>query len=190
MGIHPSYFSFGDPLMLRNEVSEWRSAIGQTPVGGRQHYLRWLPATWNDWENMGLSYDSSVGYADGIGFRAGTCIPYRPWSLAEDRPLSLLEIPLLVMDGTLVVYMRLKKEEALVQVRDLAERCLMVGGVFTFLCHTDWITEPAFGENFYLSLVEAIGMQTRFDWFGDLTRQRLVAHPGFSEFRDANGVAS
>jgi hypothetical protein len=190
MGIHPSYFSFGDPLMLRNEVNEWRSVIGKKPIGGRQHYLRWLPTTWNDWDNAGLSYDSSVGYADCIGFRAGTCIPYRPWSLAEDRPLSLLEIPLLVMDGTLVVYMQLKKEEGLVQVRDLAERCRMVGGVFTFLCHTDWITEPAFGERFYLSLVEAIGAQVTFDWFGDLTRQRQVAHPAISEFRDADGVAS
>ena len=192
MGIHPSYFSFGDPLMLRNEVNEWRSVIGGKPIGGRQHYLRWLPTTWNDWENAGLSYDSSVGYADRIGFRAGTCIPYRPWSVADDRPLNLLEIPLLVMDGTLVAaeFMCLKKEEALVQVRDLAERCQMVGGVFTFLCHTDWLTEPAFGETLYLSLVEAIGAKTRFDWFGELTRQMQVAHPRFSEFRDASGVAS
>jgi len=190
MGIHPGYFSFGDPLMLRNEVNEWQSAIDERPIGGRQHYLRWLPATWNDWENAGLSYDSSVGYADCIGFRAGTCVPYRPWNLAEDRALNLLEIPLLVMDGTLVVYMRLKKEEAIVQVRNMAERCLMVGGVFTFLCHTDWITEPEFGENFYLSLIEAMGTHGRLNWLDDLTRQRQVVHPAFAKFREADGVAS
>jgi len=192
MGIHPSYFSFGDPSRLRKEVNEWRSVIGGKPIGGRQHYLRWLPATWNDWENAGLSYDSSVGYADHIGFRAGTCIPFRPWSVAEDRALSLLEIPLLVMDGTLVAaeFMRLQEEEALAQVRSLAERCRIAGGVFTFLGHTDWLTEPAFGENFYLSLVEAIGAKAKFDWFGELTRQTRVTHPRFSEFRDADGVAS
>lgn len=179
MGLHPSYFTFGDPVLLAKEVSEWRSAVGAQPIGGRQHFLRWLPQTWRDWARAGLSYDSSVGYADHIGFRAGTCVPYRPWSLEEDRPFHLLEVPLLVMERTLIDsdYMGLKKEEALVHVRKLAEICRVVGGVFTLLCHNTSLTDPRFGEKFYVSLIETVGLKAKFNCFDDLKEQMQVPRP-------------
>jgi hypothetical protein len=179
MGLHPSFFTFGDPVLLAKEVSEWRSAVGEQQMGGRQHFLRWLPQTWSDWAKAGLSYDSSVGYADCIGFRAGTCIPYRPWSLEEDQPLHLLEVPLLVMESTLIAsdYMGLKKEEAVVHVRKLAERCRAVGGVFTLLYHNSSLTDPPFGEKFYFSLVEATGLKGKFNCFDDLNEQMQVPRP-------------
>ena len=55
-----------------------RQASAQDPRSeDRQHYLRWrAPTTWQNWEDAGLDYDSTVGYADHVGFRAGTCYEY------------------------------------------------------------------------------------------------------------------
>lgn len=136
-GVHAGYRSFRSPERLRREVAVLREVLGDQPLGGRQHYLRWCPETWIHWENCGLSYDSSVGYADRIGFRAGTCFPYRPWLLALNRQADLLEIPLLVMDRTLLEYMNLTAAEAFAAVQDCLGRCRAVGGVFTTLWHNN-----------------------------------------------------
>ncbi|ABF40373.1 hypothetical protein Acid345_1371 [Candidatus Koribacter versatilis Ellin345] len=183
MGYHASYFAFGNPELLRAESESLRSAIQTDAIGGRHHYLRWLPSCWGDWEKAGLKYDSSVGYADCIGFRAGTCIPYRPWNFAEDRPYDLLEIPLLVMECSLIAkqYMGLGRGEAVARVRELAERCRLTGGEFTLLCHNDMLFDPEVGEDFYLSLVKAIGTREKYDWAEDLRTQRQqCAHPAMA----------
>jgi hypothetical protein len=135
MGVHPSYFTFGRLDMLREEVDQLRKVTGASVIGGRQHYLRWKPVTWRDWEACGLAYDSTVGFADHIGFRAGTSVPYQPWLLEEGRPAALFELPLLVMDTTLTDYMQISPEEALRRVRCIVHRCALSGGVFTLLWH-------------------------------------------------------
>ena len=45
---------------------------------------------WALWEGCGLAYDSTLGYADRTGFRAGTCFPYRPWLLDAAREARCL----------------------------------------------------------------------------------------------------
>jgi hypothetical protein len=177
MGIHPGFHTFKNEQRLAEEVAQWRSALGTQAIGGRQHYLRWLPETWDHWESAGLSYDSSVGFAESIGFRSGTCVPFRPWSHGEDRALNLLEIPLLVMDVTLTGYMRLGKEEAVARVRALGERCKLAGGVFTLLCHNHKIAEADFGEEFYLRLVEATELKEKFDWRTELQTLSTMKYP-------------
>jgi hypothetical protein len=165
-GVHPGYATFRSPEKLRREVSILRDLLGPQPLGGRQHYFRWCPDTWIDWENCGLAYDSSVGYADQIGFRAGTCIPYRPWIFSLNRQSDLLEIPLLVMDRTLVVKMKLEKAEALQAVGGLLARCKAVGGVFTLLWHNDSFLEPAYRE-IYLSLLKTLSGAENYNWQAD-----------------------
>jgi hypothetical protein len=165
-GVHPGYATFRSPEKLRREVSILRDLLGPQPLGGRQHYLRWCPDTWIDWENCGLAYDSSVGYADQIGFRAGTCIPYRPWIFSLNRQSDLLEIPLLVTDRTLVVKMKLEKAEALQAVDGLLARCKAVGGVFTLLWHNDSFLEPAYRE-IYLCLLKTLSGAENYNWQAD-----------------------
>jgi hypothetical protein len=144
VGVHPGYETFRSRQNLSREVDHLRDALGTKVPGGRQHYLRWSPDTWLDWEACGLAYDSTVGFADRIGFRAGTCIPYRPWSLSENRELDLIEIPLIVMDCTPVKYMALSKVEGLERIRACIRRVARVGGVFTLLWHNVPLMEPAY----------------------------------------------
>ena len=163
LGVHPSYYSFNDPRRLSDEVEHICKAIGETTVGGRQHFLRWHPRTWLDWEKCGLAYDSTVGFSDHIGFRAGTCVPYRPWSLELNRQINLLEIPLLAMDVTLAYYMRLTPEESVARLLQCAERCKLVGGVFTLLWHNRSLLDPHCGHT-YRTVLSALNSSPAFDW--------------------------
>jgi hypothetical protein len=167
LGVHPSYASFRSVDRLREEVSVLRDVLGTGKVGGRQHYLRWCPDSWADWEACGLAYDSTVGYADQIGFRAGTCIPYRPWLMRSNREANLLEIPLLVMDETLIGYMDLQTQHSLRAVTDMIARCRVVGGVFTLLWHNSSLLEPAF-DDLYAKLLDSLAGTPTYDWESDL----------------------
>lgn len=162
-GVHPGYDTFGAPERLHEEVETLRHAIGQQRLGGRQHYLRWTPATWVHWEQCGLAYDSTVGFAERIGFRAGTCLPYQPWLLTENREARLLEIPLIVMDATLTGYMQLTEEQRVAQIADLIRRCELVGGVFTLLWHNDSLFDPECSAT-YPRLLQKLAGSPRFDW--------------------------
>jgi hypothetical protein len=162
-GVQPGYSTFRSPEKLRREVSALREVLGDRPLGGRQHYLRWCPETWIHWETSGLSYDSTLGYADRIGFRAGTCIPYRPWLFALNRPAELLEVPLLAMDGTLLVYMKLGEDESVRQIQEIINRCRTVGGVFTLVWHNNHLLDPKY-RSLYVRILGLLESTLPYDW--------------------------
>src|SRR5882762_11770226 len=163
LGVHPSYYTFDNLQRLGDEVEQICEVFDESKVGGRQHFLRWHPRTWHDWEECGLAYDSTVGFSDHIGFRAGTCVPYRPWSLELNREIDLLEIPLLAMDVTLAYYMRSAPEESVALLFECAERCKMVGGVFTLLWHNRSLLDPNYGHA-YQTVLSALKFSPAFDW--------------------------
>jgi hypothetical protein len=164
-GVHPGYETFLSSERLSSEVEIVRQATGEYALGGRQHYLRWSPATWIHWEQCGLAYDSSVGYADHLGFRAGTCIPYRPWLFSKNREAALLEIPLIAMDSTMFdpKYMNLTGEESLSALFRCVKRCSLVGGLFTCLCHNTSLHNSDF-SHVYTRLLQQLAGSQRFDW--------------------------
>ena len=162
-GVQPGYDTFRAPEKLRREIQILRELMGDGPLGGRHHYLRWCPEMWIHWENCGLAYDSSVSFAELVGFRAGTCVPYRPWLFMLNRASELLEIPLLVMDRTLVNYMKLTHEQSVETVRDCMARCRAVGGVFTMVWHNNHLLHPQFKE-LYLKILPLLVEGERYDW--------------------------
>lgn len=159
-GVHPGYETFLAPERLLQEVQILQEVLDQQTLGGRQHYLRWCPETWIHWERCGLAYDSTVGYADRIGFRAGTCVPYCPWLLSLNREANLLEIPLIAMDRTLMSYMHLAPQESLAAIRECVARCRTVGGVFTLLWHN---LIDCYDVRLYRAILETLGAHEKFD---------------------------
>jgi len=162
-GVHPGYETYLQPAVLQQEADLLRQVIGQDQFGGRQHFLRWLPQSWQHWESCGLAYDSSVGYSDRPGFRAGTCIPYRPWLAELDREAHLLEIPLVIMDVALFRACT-GYDEAFDSFQQCVERCRLVGGVFTFLCHNEMLASKPGFPAFYAKLLNTLTDTHRFDW--------------------------
>jgi hypothetical protein len=162
LGVHPGYDTFANRGSLLAEVDYLRESLGADLVGGRQHYLRWNPDTWRDWEWCGLLYDSSVGFAERFGFRAGTALPYRPWCFAENRELNLIEVPLILMDCTPVKYMKMGKAEGLQRIQSLIHRVEESGGVFTLLWHNTPLLDPDY-DGWYESILNMLSGAQRYD---------------------------
>jgi len=149
IGFHPSYGTPGRSDLLASEAENLRRAMDKAGAtqelrGGRQHYLRWqAKCTWTDWEQAGLKEDSSVGFAQHVGFRAGTCRRYKTWSWQHGRPLGLVERPLIAMEGSLLSekYMDLNEKAAINLLKRLIHAVKVIRGEFTVLWHNDLIMD-------------------------------------------------
>ena len=140
VGLHPSYLTSERPHLLAEERERLEALTGGRVPGVRFHYLRHdTHATLPELDGLGFTYDASQGYGDAIGLRAGFSFPYRPFHLAERRPLDLVELPLAVMDATLAEqrYLGLEPRAALARTLRLLERVADVGGTVAILWHTD-----------------------------------------------------
>ena len=69
------------------------------------------------------------------GFRCGTCHPFHPYDLTNKKEMGILEIPLIVMDRTLMNYRNMKPEQAIDRMLEILNRCLEVEGIFSLLWH-------------------------------------------------------
>jgi peptidoglycan/xylan/chitin deacetylase (PgdA/CDA1 family) len=139
VGLHGSYLAARDRERLGEELRVLRD-LGAAVRGQRYHYLRVDPhENLAPLAELGLRYDSSLGFSDAIGFRAGIMQPFRPWDLSQDRPLDLVEVPLAAMDVTLGEsrYLGLSADEAQRPLLDLLDVAAELGGGFAVLWHTD-----------------------------------------------------
>ena len=102
----------------------------------RNHFLQFeVTTTWDEMADVGITDDSTLGFADRCGYRAGTCRPFRVFSLAQECVLPLTEYPLLMMDVTLWAYMQLSPVAAFKYVQRYAAQVKKYGGVFVLLWH-------------------------------------------------------
>jgi hypothetical protein len=146
IGLHPSYNTCSHPEIIVSEGQRLQricaeEGIEQPHWGGRMHYLRWQwPTTAYGWEKAGFSYDSTLSYADRPGFRCGTCHPYSMFDPVAQRPLRLIQRPLIAMECSVIssVYLGLGYgNEALDLFKLLKNRCRAVAGQFTLLWHNN-----------------------------------------------------
>jgi hypothetical protein len=147
IGLHASYNTYYDAARTERELIRLRSAAKQEGItqdqwGGRQHYLRWkAPITWQNWEDAGLSYDSTLSFADHAGFRCGICWEFPAFNLQTRKSLKLQERPLIVMEGTLLHYMKLSPEQFLDRVAQLSAVCRAYSGTMTLLWHNSTLPQ-------------------------------------------------
>ncbi len=98
IGIHPSFETFNNAEKFNLELNRFKKIAGEIREG-RQHYLRFEnPTTWRLWNKNNLETDSSLGFHDDVGFRAGTCFSYPVFDVLSRKKLALKESPLIAMD--------------------------------------------------------------------------------------------
>ncbi|MFH1722884.1 MAG: polysaccharide deacetylase family protein [Candidatus Altiarchaeota archaeon] len=146
VGLHGSYNSFADEEQLGKEKKALDEVLGRPVIGTRQHHLNLeVPKTWRIQQGIGLKYDSSLGFKDTNGFRAGTCFPFHPFDYELGRGLDILELPLTFMDTTLFS----RRNEFWNVFQPLISTVEENRGLFTLLFHTS-----TFNNNEYPGWIE------------------------------------
>ena len=139
VGLHGSYSAAEDAARIAGEKKRLEELSG--PVRGqRYHYLRVDPhRNLGALEEAGFAYDSSLGFGDAVGFRAGIAHPFRPWDFDRDAPFDLVEVPLAAMDVTLSAdrYLNLSVREADERLSSLLDWAAEHGGGFAVLWHSE-----------------------------------------------------
>ena len=161
IGLHGSYISSTDAGRLKEEWSILERACSGLLPGVlrptvRQHYLRQQPGeTWRAQVEAGLAEDESLGFADAVGFRAGTARSFPAYDLANHCQLPLRIRPLHVMDGTLLDYMSLDDVDALSIVTEMGDRTRTFGGDFSLLWHNSSL-ETYRAKRLYLDILGSL----------------------------------
>jgi peptidoglycan/xylan/chitin deacetylase (PgdA/CDA1 family) len=160
IGLHGSYLAAEDPNRLARERAVLAQLDGPL-VGHRYHYLRVDPhRNLVPLADIGFRYDTSLGFPDALGFRAGIAHPFRVWDLERDRPSDLVEVPLAVMDATLAEgrYEDLSAAEAKPRVFDLLDWAAEHGGGFSILWHPERFDAPSARgwDRLYFDVIDAV----------------------------------
>jgi hypothetical protein len=104
IGLHPSYASYKDKRQFLKEKMKLESVTGQKITSSRQHILHYdIKKTPQVLESNGISNDFTLGFQDQIGFRVGTGFEYYLWNNKEDKKFNIIETPLVIMDGCLLI---------------------------------------------------------------------------------------
>lgn len=99
LGFHPSYLAAENAELFEKEWSVFKREVPAGKAYCRQHYLRhFLPLTFHIQEDCGMEIDSTLGYADHLGFRSGTSLTHSLFDCEKRRTMKLKERPLLLMD--------------------------------------------------------------------------------------------
>jgi hypothetical protein len=144
----------------RRELEEIRGLTGTADSGVRMHWLYYdqnSPATL---EKAGAAYDSTIGYNQTVGYRAGTTQVYKP--LSTNR---LLELPLHVMDTALFYpgYLNLSRQQAGALCGKLMDNAAQFGGAFTVNWHDRSLAPERLWGGSYGDLIQ--GLKDRGAWF-------------------------
>lgn len=142
IGLHGGYHTYNNLDLIKGEKEKLEKIIGKKIIGYRNHYLKFkIPDTWTLLQKVGFRYDATLGYADSAGFRNGMCHPFKPFDLSSNKEIDILEIPLTIMDGTLLQYMHLNVEESWKLCKKLIDTTKDLGGVITILWHNTFFDE-------------------------------------------------
>jgi len=136
IGLHGSYTAADHRERLAQEKAKLEALAG-TVEGHRFHYLRGDPH--RNIASLPFRYDTTLGFPDAVGFRAGIARPFFPWDFERDAPADVLEIPLAAMDATLAEerYLGLSAKRAWPQLNALLDWGAANGGAFAILWHPD-----------------------------------------------------
>jgi len=170
IGLHPSWYSFDDAEEMKRQKAALESALGKDVVSVRQHFLHYdIRVTPRVQAEAGFKYDSTLGFNDNVGFRFGTCYPWRLYDLKAEKELPIMEVPLIIQDGAMlspVKGMRLDEDTAFQYVVQIADTVEQVGGVLTLLWHPNAIINSRWW-NLYLRSLEYL--KEKNAWFGSVS---------------------
>ena len=142
IGFHPGLNTCNNKQNFKSQLNMLEKNINSINIlGVRQHYLSFNGSTtWTVQDDCGLKYDTTVCFPEQAGFKVGYCLPYNAYDLTANKALKLIEIPLVLMEGSIFDYMDLNYDESVKYIKGLIGQVKKHNGVFAILWHNSAIT--------------------------------------------------
>jgi peptidoglycan/xylan/chitin deacetylase (PgdA/CDA1 family) len=142
------------------EIGEIQRLTGIQQCGTRMHWLYYDERSPEVLEDSGAAYDSTSGYNETVGYRAGTTQVFKP--LGTRR---MLELPLHVMDTALFypTHQDYSSAEAEAAVKRLIDNASRFGGCLTINWHDRSVAPERLWDSFYRDLLSEL--KVRGAWF-------------------------
>ncbi len=149
-----------DSAKGRDERERIQEITGAVEIGVRMHWLYFNSQASLTLEKAGFSYDSTAGYNETIGYRAGTAQVFKHPNVDH-----LLELPLHIMDTALFYpsYMNLSDKQAGAAMLPLIENATRFGGVLTVNWHDRSLGPERLWGDTYVTLLG--DLRARTPWF-------------------------
>jgi hypothetical protein len=142
------------------ELEEIRRLTGGSEIGVRMHWLYYDQQSPVTLEQAEAAYDSTIGYNETVGYRAGTTQVYKPLQATR-----LLELPLHVMDTALFYpgHLGLSPRQATTLLGRLSDNAVQFGGCLTINWHDRSLAPERVWDTCYRDLVQ--DLKNRGAWF-------------------------
>ena len=134
----------------KKEREQIQALTQSSEVGVRMHWLFFDSESARKLDEAGFFYDSTFGYNETVGYRAGSTQAFRPFGTK-----CLLELPLHIMDTALFYpsHLHLSAEQAMIRVDAMVNDMRQFGGALMVNWHDRSIAPERLWGDFYIRLV-------------------------------------
>lgn len=157
VGLHQSFDAWQSAAAMGGEKHRVEQALGGTITHCRQHWLHFSFAdTWRAQSEAGLTSDSTLGFNDRPGFRAGHALCVTPPPIGAGSIPAIETVPMILMDSHVYDYAgvnRSKPEEA---IKPWLHEVRTVGGVASVNWHPHTITSVYGWDRGFEALLEQL----------------------------------
>jgi hypothetical protein len=149
VGVH-GIDAWHDAEAGRTELTQVTSLTGRSTAGIRMHWLYFADDSPMRLEAAGYEYDSTWGYNEAVGYRAGTSQVFRLRGTT-----NLMELPLSIMDSALFYpsRMSLRRDEALQVCQQIVANARKFGGTLVLNWHCRSLAPERLWGRFYQELL-------------------------------------
>jgi hypothetical protein len=160
LGVH-GIDAWRDADAGHEELQQVTRLTGRATAGVRMHWLYFQADSPQRLEAAGFAYDSTWGYNDSVGYRAGTAQVFR--LPGTER---LMELPLSIMDSALFLSSRmaLTRSRALEVCREIVANARQFGGTVVVNWHERSLAPERLWEQAYRELLDELSKSDRV-WF-------------------------
>lgn len=161
LGLDVSHEGGENPDVIAEEISRLPSCVNRKKLYSRHHYLKWREPEHIDFmERSGITDDFTLSYADSVGFRCGTCRPYRFINPKTKKITTVVIHPLEIMECSLnaIIYINLEYNDALIISKHIIDYVYSFAGELNLLWHNTSYSDDSYLQKLYLYIFEYISL--------------------------------
>jgi hypothetical protein len=138
-GIHPSWQSGDNFLLMKQEKKLLQDIVNRPVTQSRQHYIRFsLPHGYRRLMEAGITDDYSMGYGSINGFRASAASSFYWYDLETEKQTSLRIHPFCFMEANCFYEQHLSPQEAYEELMHYYKACKEVNGTLITIWHNNF----------------------------------------------------